>query len=182
MNLDFVARNTELDEPIREFAAEQLGKIVRFLEEPIEIRFCLEEKKHRRIADLHIGHRFGVIQATDETGDLREAIKLAVEKAGKQAKRSRQKYKDRKRRARKVALQYEWPIEILDPSTLAADEGPTVIESRTFHLEVMDLEGAKKKMEEVGLGFYVFRDAASRRVSILYMRKDDTLGLLYPEI
>ena len=181
MNLDFVARNTELDDQIREFAAEQLKKVIRFLEEPIEIRFCLEEKKYRRIADLHIGHRFGVIQATDETGDMREAIRLAVEKAEKQAKRSRQKYKDRKRRAKKPAS-FEWPIEILDPTTLQASEGPTVIESRTFHLEGMGLEQAVEKMEEVGLGFYVYRDSASGRLSILYTRKDETLGLLYPEI
>jgi putative sigma-54 modulation protein len=181
MNLDFVARNTELNDQIREFAADQLKKVVRFLEEPIEIRFCLEERKYRRIADLHIGHRFGVIQATDETGDMREAIRLAVEKAEKQAKRARQKAKDRKRRARKTAS-FEWPIEILDPATLQAVEGPTVIESRTFHLEGMGLEQAVEKMEEVGLGFFVYRDSVSGRVSILYNRKDDTLGLLYPEI
>jgi ribosomal subunit interface protein len=181
MNLDFVARSTELDDPLREFAEEQLGKVVRFLEEPIEIRFRLEENKHRKIADLHIGHRFGVIQATDETGDLREAIRLAVEKAQKQAKRSRKKYKDRKRRARR-AQPFDWPIEILDPSTLQAAEGPTVIESRTFHLTGMDLEQAVRKMEEVGLGFYVYRDTTSGRLSILYNRKDKTLGLLYPEI
>ena len=181
MNLDFVARNTDLDEPIREFAEEQLGKVVRFLEEPIEIRLRLEEKKYRRIADLHIGHRFGVIQATDETGDLREAIRLAVEKAEKQAKRSRQKYKDRKRRARK-AMPSEWPVEILDPSSLKADEGPTIIESRTFHLASMGLEEAVEKMAEVGLGFFVFRDETSHRVGILYTRQDETLGLMYPEI
>jgi ribosomal subunit interface protein len=181
MNLEFVAKNTELDEEIRAFAEKRLEKTVRFLEEPIDIRLRLEEKKHRRIADVHIGHRFGVIQATDETGDLRESIRLAVDKANKQAKRSRKKAKDRKRRARKT-VPLEWPIEILDPATLQAEKGPTVIESRTFHLEVMGLEEAVEKMNDVGLGFYVFRDSTSSRVSILYERKDDTLGLLYPEI
>ena len=145
------------------------------------IRLRLEEKKYRRIADLHIGHRFGVIQATDETADLREAIRLAVEKAEKQAKRSRKKFKDRKRRARKE-MPVGWPVEILDPTTLLAEEGPTVIESRTFHLSGLELEEAVEKMEEVGLGFYVYRDAKSGRLSILYTRKDETLGLLYPEI
>ena len=76
----------------------------------------------------------------------------------------------------------EWPVEILDPTTLEAEEGPTVIESRTFHLSGMGLEEAVQKMEEVGLGFYVYRDAKSGRLSILYTRKDETLGLLYPEI
>ena len=182
MNLDFVAKNTELDEPMRDFAEEQLDKVLRFLEEPIEIRLRLEEKKHRRIADLHIGHRFGVIQAADETGDLREAIRLAVDKAKKQAKRSRKKAKDRKRRVKKAAVPFEWPIEILDPSTVQAEEGPTIIENRTFHLQSMSLEEAVGKMEDVGLGFYVFREAVGGRVSILYKRNDDTLGLLSPEI
>jgi ribosomal subunit interface protein len=181
MNLDFVAKNTEFDEPTRDFAERQLDKILPFLEEPIEIRLRLEEKKHRRIADLHIGHRFGVIQAADETGDFREAIRLAVDKAKKQAKRSRKKAKDRKRRVKKAAP-VEWPIEILDPSTVRAQDGPTIIEHRTFHLQSMSLEEAVGKMEEVDLGFYVFREAAGGRVSILYKRNDDTLGLLSPEI
>lgn len=182
MKVDFVAKNTELEGPIREFAEEQLKKVIRFLEEPIEIRFRLEKEKHRRIADLHIAHRFGVIQATDETGDMLEAIRFAVEKAEKQAKRSRKKYKDRKRRSRKAVAQLEWPLEVLDPATLHAEEGPTIIESRTLSLDLLTLDGARKKLDEVGLGFYVFREATSGRVSVLYKRHDDTLGLLSPEI
>jgi putative sigma-54 modulation protein len=182
MNLDFVAKSTDLDDPIRRFAEEQLGKVTRFLEEPIEIRLKLDAEKHRRIADLHIGHRFGVIQATDETDDLREAIRLAIEKAEKQAKRSRKKHKDRKRRPKKTMMPLEWPLEVIDAASVKSEAGPTIIEKRTVSLDLLSLDEALARLESVGLGFFVFRDFRTGRVSVLYKRHDDTLGLLSPEI
>jgi len=181
MNLDFVVKNTEIDEATRSFAERQLGKVLRFLEEPIEVRFRLEADKYRRIADLHIGHRFGVIQATDETGDMREGIRLAVEKAERQAKKSRRKHKDKQRRKARMVSD-EWPLEFIDPDSLLDSQGPTVIESRTFAVKTMNLEEAAAKMQEVDLGFYVFRHDENGRVAVLYKRRDDTLGLLSPEL
>ena len=65
MNIDYVARNFELEDRIRDFTEDKMRKVTKFLEEPVEIRVTLEQEKHRNIADLHIAHRFGLIQAIE---------------------------------------------------------------------------------------------------------------------
>lgn len=181
MNIEIVAKNLEIDADTRSFAERQLQKSARFMEAPIDVRLMLGAEKHRRTADLHVAHRFGVIQATEETGDLREAIRLAVEKATKQAKRSRQKFKDRRRR-RRAAPAPEWPVDVLAVSAVEADEAPRIIEKLRVPIATMDLIEAAAALEASALGFQVFRDKASRKVNILYRRDPDHYGLITPEL
>ena len=102
MNIDYVARNFELDDQTRKYADKKLAKAAKFLEEPIEIRVILDEVKHTRIAEIHASHRFGSLQATERTDEMLDAINLAIDKIEKQARRSREKAKGRKRRTRRV--------------------------------------------------------------------------------
>ncbi len=98
MNVEYVGRHVRLNDEIREFAERKLRKAIKFLEEPIEVRITLEEEKHREIVEVHIAHRFGVLQAREETDTLLDALNLAIDKLETQAQRSRQKFMDRRRR------------------------------------------------------------------------------------
>ena len=59
----------------------------------------LEQEKYRQIAELHVAHRHGLLQANGETEDMRDTINLVVDKIEKQARRSRKKFMDKRRRA-----------------------------------------------------------------------------------
>ena len=88
MNIEYIGRNFHLDERIREHAAEKLGKLVKFLDEPIETRVTLEIEKHRHRAEIYVTHRQGTLTATEETdGTMFDAINLAAEKMELQARR-----------------------------------------------------------------------------------------------
>ena len=73
MKIDYVARHFRLDDKTREYADKKLGKATKFLEEPIEIRVILDETKRHRVADIRASHRFGVLQATEETDSFKGA-------------------------------------------------------------------------------------------------------------
>ncbi len=98
MNVEYVGRHVQLNDEIRSFAERKLGKVTKFLEEPIEVRITLVEEKHREIVEVHIAHRFGVLQAREETNALLEALNLAIDKLESQAERARKKFMDRRRR------------------------------------------------------------------------------------
>jgi putative sigma-54 modulation protein len=99
MNIEYVGRNVAIDDALRRFSEEKLAKVVKFLEEPVEVRLTLDLERHRHIADLHVTHRHGVLQATEETAvDWRDSINAAVDKVGKQARRGRKKASDKRRR------------------------------------------------------------------------------------
>ena len=105
MSIEFVGRGYHPDEKLRQFAADKVGKATKFLEDPIEIRITLTEEKHRHTADLHIAHRHGVLQAAEVHDNVYDAVNLAIDKVEEQARRSRKKFLDTRRRADRVTAQ-----------------------------------------------------------------------------
>lgn len=181
MNIDYVARHFRLNDEIKDYAEKKLGKALKYLEEPIEIRLILEGNRHRRTAEIHAAHRFGSLQAAEETGDMRDAINLAVDKIEKQARRSRKKAKGKKRRQRKTGVE-QWPMEVLAPETVGKGESPRIVESTQVSIKPMNLEQAAFELESSDNQFVVFRDAESDRVNVLYRRRDENYGLITPEL
>jgi putative sigma-54 modulation protein len=182
MNIDFVGRSVEIDDRLRSYTERKLGKVTKFLQDPVEIRVTLEVEKHRNIADLHISHKHGVLQATEETGDLYEAVNQAVDKVEKQARRSKNRAIDRRRRAdRETTNGLRWPLEVLARESLAAGASPRIIKTTHLPIKPMSIEEAALWLEQGKNDFVVFRDSGSDRVSVLYKRKDNNYGLIAPE-
>ncbi len=182
MNIEYVARNFTLQESVRQFTADKLRKATKFLEEPVEVRVTLEVEKHRHVADLHVAHRFGVLQATEETPDMRDAINMAVDKVEKQARRSRKRQMDSRRRADRVREEEQhWPLQVSDANASAA-AAPQVIEDRRVEIKPMTIEQAALLLEDSRHPFVVFRDSVNQRFSVLYRRRDANYGLIAPEL
>lgn len=180
MNIDFVAHSVQLDDTIRDYAESKLNKLTKFLDEPIEVRVSLAQERHRCLAELRVAHRFGLIQATEETDDVLDAINLAVDKAGKQARRSRKKFKDKRRKADRNNGN-QWPVEILEKASLNTGTSPRIIKSSFLSIKPMSLDEAAIHLEDSKNDFLVFRDANSEQISVLYKRKDSNYGLISPE-
>ncbi len=184
MNIEYVGRNFEVDDNVRAFTEGKLAKkVTKFVDDPVEIRVTLETEKHRNIADLHIAHKHGVLQATEETGDMYEAINMAVDKVEKQARRSKKKFIDRRRRADRVTTNGQrWPMDVLARESLGGETGPRIIKSTHLPIKPMSIEEAALWLEDGKNEFVVFRDSTSNRVNVLYKRKDDNYGLIAPEL
>ena len=181
MNIEYVGRNYELDDRVRGFAAGKLAKLKKFLQEPAEIRVTLEVEKHRQIAEVHVTHRGGVLQATEETLDMFDAITQVVEKVEKQARRSRRKVVG-KRRHPDRANGNSWPLEVVERESLGSGAAPRVIKSSLLHIKPMTIDEAALQLESSKNDFFVFRDATTDRVSVLYKRRDHNYGLIAPEL
>ncbi len=182
MNVEFVARGYVLDDKIREYAEDKLGKLSKFLEAPVDVRLTLEQEKHRQIADLHIAHRFGVMQAREETVDMFGSVLQAVEKLEKQARRAKRKHQSKIRRADPPPWNgHEWPLSIVERASLDAGDQPRIIRSTHLQIKPMTIDEAALQLEGSKNDFFVFRDAVTDRVSVLYKRRDENYGLISPE-
>ena len=180
MNIDFVAHSVQLDDTIRDYTENKLSKLTKFLDEPIEIRVSLAQERHRCLAELRVAHRFGLIQATEETDDFLDAINLAVDKAGKQARRSRKKFMDKRRKADRNNGN-QWPVDVLEKASLNTGIAPRIVKSSFLSIKPMTLDEAAMSLEESKNDFLVFRDANNDQISVLYKRKDSNYGLISPE-
>lgn len=184
MNIEFVGRGYRIDDNLRQFAEDKLSKLEKFLEEPAEIRVTLSEEKHRHTVDLHVHHKLGQLQATEETpAEMHDAINSAVDKLEKQARRSRKKLTGRKRRGgvRNGQPDPYWPMDVVERESLAGGNEPRIIKTSRIAIKPMGLEEAALQLDNSKNDFLVFRDATNERVSVLYKRKDSNYGLIVPE-
>jgi len=181
MKIEFTGRQYHVGDRIRSYGERKLAKLAKFLEEPVEIHVILEIEKRRQIAELHVSHRHGALQATEEAEHMREAIHAGVEKIEKQARRTRKKFKDRQRRARRQDGDHHWPIEVLDAASLGAGSLPRIIKTGRLPIKPMTIDEAALELEQSKNDFFVFRDSGTDRVSVIYRRKDENFGLIAPE-
>jgi putative sigma-54 modulation protein len=181
MEVEFVARHYAADDQLRNAAAEKLRRVAKLLEEPIEARLTFEKEKHREIVDAQIAHRHGTLQATEESGSMRESLDLLVDNLAEQAKRARKRYQDRRRsQARRAQADAHWPLDVVEKGSVG-NEAPRVVRSSLLRIKPMTLEDAGLELESARLGFVVFRDAATQRINVLFRRDDGNYGLIAPE-
>jgi putative sigma-54 modulation protein len=181
MHIEYVGRSYQIDDRIRRYTEDKLGKVAKFVQEPVEVRVTLEVEKHRHLADLHVAHRHGVLQATEETAEMADSINAAVDKLEKQARRGRKKATDKKRRAaRNGEVGPAWPMEVLERASVGSGAPPRIIKSSRLEIKPMSLDEAALQLDGSKNDFLVFRDSVSDRVSVLYKRKDSHYGLIVP--
>lgn len=183
MNIEYTARHFRLRDDLRSLVAGKIDRVVKFVDEPIEVRVTLEADKRRRIAEIHVAHRRGVLQATEEAERMEDAISAAADKVEKQGRRARKKLMDTRRRAQRNAeASHQWPLDVLDSSSVSADQVPRVIKTTSLPIKPMTIDEAALQLEDSKNDFFVFLDSGTEKVSVLYRRRDQHYGLIAPEL
>jgi putative sigma-54 modulation protein len=179
MKTEIIGRNVQVDDRLRRAVEAKLRKLEKFLEEPVETRVTLTAERHRHVAELHVTHRLGVLQGTEESdGNLLDAVQRAATKVEEQARRTHGKLVDKRRRGGN----HRWPVEVLDQGSVGAGGAPQVIETSHLDIKPMTIDEAALELEGSEQLFVVFRDSLSDRLSVLYKRKDQNYGLIAPEL
>ncbi|HVS01300.1 MAG TPA: ribosome-associated translation inhibitor RaiA [Thermoanaerobaculia bacterium] len=182
MKIDYVSRSFTLDDGTRSHIESKLEKLVKFLEEPIEVHVALDSERHHQIAELHVAHRHGALQAREASDQILDSVNQAIDKAERQARRSRKKLVDRRRRPRRSGGEAgQWPIDVVDRQSVGEGRRPRVIKSSLLRIKPMSIDEAALELDASRHDFVVFRDAETDRVSVLYKRKDENFGLIAPE-
>ena len=174
MQLHIKARNTEVSDSIRRYAEEKLGKLDRHLNDSprVELELAVERNpsiSQNQVAEATVWTRGPVLRARETSTDMRASIDLLVDKLERQARR----YRDRRRRR----AAREQPAD----AGLAADREPAIVKTKQFTVAAMSPEEAALQLELIGHDFFVFENAESGEVNVLYRRRDRGYGLIEPQ-
>ena len=176
MRLQVKGRNVEVSEQIRNYAQEKLRKLDRLVADPTRIELELALEKNPSIAANHIAEatvwtKGPVLRARESSADMKASIDQLVDKLERQVKRYREKRRPRRHtRADSTA-----------PPLPASEGEPTIVKTKQFAVKPMTPEEAVLQLELVGHDFFVFRNADSGEVNVLYRRRDGDFGLIEPE-
>jgi putative sigma-54 modulation protein len=175
MKLSVKGKNLEITDALRAYAEEKVQRMNRYLEQIVSATVNLSLEKHRQIAEVTLRVRDLTIRAEESTDDLYSSIDLVAEKLERQILR----YKERI--AAHVSRTGREAREEIPPAPLSAGE-LRVVKTKRFAVKPAAVDEAILQMDLLGHNFYVFRNARTDEVNVVYRRQDGHYGLIEPEV
>jgi putative sigma-54 modulation protein len=175
-------KNLDVAEDDRRFVASKMERLERFLDERSEAVVELSVEHHRDADDTRIvevslmvdGHP---LRAVARAVTWKAATDEVIDRIERQAIGYKERRDDRRDGGRRPTQR--------TPESEAAREagaGPRIVKVKRFAIEPVFEEDAVARMEELGHSFYVFVNAESERVSVVYRRADGDYGLIEPVV
>ena len=167
-------RNIDVTEGLKSAIHEKIGKLERYFTPDTEVHVTLSVEKERQKIEITIPMKGNIVRAEQTSDDMYVSIDLVEEIIERQLRKYKNKIVDRQQAAASLSKAFV-EEEIED------DDEIKIIRSKRFAMKPMDPEEACVQMELLGHDFYVFRNAISVEVNVVYKRKDHTFGLIEPE-
>ena len=175
-------KNIEVPERTRAYTERKLRRLERILDDRSDALVELSVEQHRSTADSHIVEVTLVIDGrTLRTHAAAVSHQAGVDEVVDKLERRAVDHLE-KPRVRARPEQEKQILRQIADGTATNDREPEIVKTKRFAIEPMFEEDAATQMEELGHQFFVFVNAESERVNILYRRRDGDLGLIEPII
>lgn len=178
-------KNIELTERISEYVEKKIAKLDRFLPDIDETRVDLSYLKSarnpsdRQVAQITIRGRGYILRTEERSEDIFTAIDAALEKMQRKIER----FKGKRERGRGDGTPTSEVTPDVVPVTEETPEQPVIARHKTFTLVPMDEMEAIEQMSLLGHeSFFVFYNANSNAINVLYRRRDGSYGLIEPKL
>ncbi len=174
MQVTVIGRHMEATEALKQYATEKFSRLDKYLPKTVQVVVTLSVvKKVHHTAEAVIKSNGLLIQASEETEEMYSAIDLLIEKIERRVRRYKEKLVDHKHQTGKT--------EVVGRTAEAAEERiPQIIKTKRFDLKPMLPEEAVMQMELLDKSFFIFANAGSGLVNVIYKRKDGNVGLIEP--
>lgn len=175
MKFIIVGKNIEVTEGLKTAVEDKIGKLEKYFTPETEAHVTLSVEKERQKIEVTIPVKGNIIRSEQVSNDMYVSIDLVEEIIERQLKKYKNKLVGQKQSAnyfRKEYMEKEYSEE----------EEIKIIRSKKFDIKPMYPEDACIQMELLGHSFYVFCNAETDQVNVVYKRKGNTYGLIEPEI
>ncbi|AKI97733.1 ribosome hibernation-promoting factor, HPF/YfiA family [Kosmotoga pacifica] len=174
MKFNIYAKEISVTEPMREQLEKKLSKVNRIFDEDrfisIDVRISKERGQYKLELTAHLS---GMVIRVEEKGT---DFYLTVDKLADIFEKRLKRFKERK--AMKHKLSVREITDSLPTSEYVEEEGSIITRRKRFAIKPMTLEEALLQMEMLGHTFFVFKNAESGEINVLYSRKNGSVGLI----
>ena len=167
-------KNLEVTEGLKQAVHDKFSKLEKFFTPETEVQVTLSVQKDNQIVEATIPMKGTILRVEPNPTPMEVSIDMALALL----ERMIRKYKTKISKYGKGELKFndEFMEEDVDNH-----ETVTITKSKKFAIKPMDVEEACVQMELLGHNFFVFRNAETFEVNVVYKRKDKTYGLIEPE-
>lgn len=174
MNFIIVGKNIEVTPGLKSAVEEKIGKLEKYFTQDTKVNVTLSVEKERQKIEVTIPVKGNIIRSEQVSNDMYVSIDLVEEIIERQLKKYKNKITNHKTDTDFFKTEY-LEKEYMD------EEEVKIIRSKKFDMKPMYPEDACIQMELLGHNFFVFQNAETNRVCVVYKRKGNTYGMIEPE-
>ena len=174
MRITITGRNLDLTDGLKEAVEEKLSKLDKYFTKETEAHVTLSVEKERQKIEVTIPVKGNIIRSEQVSNDMYVSIDLVEEVIERQLKKYRKKLIEKHQNDSYFKQEF---IE----KDVDDNEEIEITRTKKFDVKPMYPEDACVQMELLGHNFFVFRNAETDEVNVVYKRKGNTYGLIEPE-
>jgi ribosomal subunit interface protein len=174
MNYIISGKNIDVTEGLKNAVYDKLSKLEKYFAEDAVAQVTFSVEKDRQKIEVTIPMKGHIIRAEQVSDDMYVSIDLVLEVIERQVNRHKKKLIDKEQNA--AYLQHSFVEEDTED-----DDEVKIVRNKRFAVKPMYPEDACIQMDLLGHNFYVFRNAETEEVNVVYKRKGNTYGLIEPE-
>ena len=180
IEVDIFSRNIEVQDHLSDQIQRKVSGLDRYLDDIVEARVDIastnaRNAEEREVVQITVQGKGFILRAEERSSDIVVALNMAVETLQRRIKRYKGKRNQRWKQGIEISDEINDDTEELDK--------PVIARKKKFLLRPMDEWEAIEQMELLGHNnFFVFYNAQTESINVLYKRHDGSFGLIQPEI
>ncbi len=173
MKITTIGRKCTLRDSFKEHAEKKLTKIERFFGDSAEAKITATVEKNEQIVEVTVNNNGMIFRSQERAENMNDALDLCIDSLIRQIRKN-------KTRIEKKLRSGAFDEFIAEPSY--EEDEYEVVRAKTVSLRPQTADEAILNMNLVGHKFYMFLNAETGKVCVVYVRKDGGYGLLEPEV
>ena len=182
MKYNIVGRKVNLRDNFKERVYKKLGKFEKIFGEDAQAVVTVTVEKNRQTGEVTIRDNGMLLRAECTAPEMNDALDSVVDILGGQIRKNKTKL-SKKLKPDSISRYFaEEVTEYGDDDYTLEEEDYKVVRTKTFSVKPLSVEEAILQMNMIGHEFFMFRNAKSGEINVVYKRKNGTYGLLEPEV
>jgi len=188
MRIEFQGRNAEVTTRLRQHAEPRIATLDNLFDRVADVRVTVATQRAWRTVEITLEADGVLLRSEERTNDELASFDKALDRLERQLRRYRERVRHHGRRLTRdavgepVAEGAPEPVAASEPEEQVAPHDIEIVRTKTHALKPMTPEEAALQMELLGHDFFLFFDAQSEQVEVVYRRRDGGYGLIEPEV
>ncbi|NLJ58395.1 MAG: ribosome-associated translation inhibitor RaiA [Tissierellia bacterium] len=176
MRFSIYSKNIQLTDALREATIKKLRRLDKFFRQDVEAKVVLSVEKKIHKVEVTIPFNGRIVRVEETSDDMYNALDESVESLERQIRKHKTKLQNRRYASESIKFENIEPLDIED------EEEFKVVKTKRFAIKPMNIEEAILQMDLLKHNFFVFLNAETEEVNVVYKRKDQNYGLIEPEL
>lgn len=177
MKYNIIGRKVNLRDNFKERVYKKLGKFEKIYSEDADATVTVTVEKNRQTVEVTIRDNGMTYRAESSAAEMNDALDSVVDILGGQIRKNKTKLS---KKMKADSLNAYFDDSDVEEDDALNEEDYAVVKTKTFSVKPLMVEEAILQMNMIGHEFFMFRNAGTGEINVVYKRKNGTYGLLEP--